>query len=124
MWFLLLGLVLLAMKMGEFGPGANWSWIWVLLPFGLAVAWWSFSDAIGLTQRREIDKMEDRKVERRAKALEALGIDSRRERRVRKARDVAHRQAAHNPGPPPAPPVALDQARKDGAPPKQEPPRF
>lgn len=123
MWFLLIGLLLLAMKLGDFGPGANWSWIWVLLPFALAVVWWSFADMVGLTQMREMRKMDDRKVERRAKALEALGIDSRRERKVRKARELARRSAQQNPPPPPPPTVSADSLR-EGAPPKQEPPRF
>jgi small Trp-rich protein len=124
MWFLLVGLLLLAMKLGEFGPGANWSWTWVLLPFGLAVLWWSFSDAVGLTQRRAMDKMDDRKAERRSRAMEALGINSRRERKVHKARELARKVAAHNPGPPPAAPVAIDPAAAAGSPPKKEPPRF
>jgi small Trp-rich protein len=94
MWFVVIGVALLAMKLGEFGPGANWSWLVVLAPFGLAIAWWGFSDSTGLTKRREIQKMEDRKVERRAKSLEALGIDSRRERKVAKARDLARRASA------------------------------
>lgn len=94
MWFLLIGLALLAMKLGDFGPGANWSWLVVLAPFGLAIAWWGFADSTGLTKRREIKKMDDRKAERRGKSLEALGIDSRRERKVSKARDLARRAAA------------------------------
>jgi len=123
MGFLLIGLLLLAMKLLEFGPGANWSWVWVLLPFALAVVWWSFSDMIGLTQMRAMQKMDDRKIDRRAQALEALGIDSRRERKVRKARDVARRAAHQNPTPPAPPPVTADSLR-DGAPPKQDTPRF
>jgi small Trp-rich protein len=91
MWFLLVGIVLLAMKLGEFGPGANWSWVAVLAPFGLAILWWQFSDSTGLTKRREIQKMDDRKAERRSKSLEALGIDARRERKVSKAKDLARR---------------------------------
>lgn len=124
MWFLLIGLALLAMKLGEFGPGAHWSWLWVLLPFALAIAWWSFSDTVGLTQMRAMRKLDDRKAERRAKALEALGIDARRERKVRKARELARRVASQNPAPPPAPPASVDSVRPEGAPPKQEPPRF
>ena len=58
MAFLILGILLLAMKLAEFGPVAAWSWWLVLAPFGLAVLWWGFSDAIGLTQRRAMDKME------------------------------------------------------------------
>lgn len=74
MAFLLLGLALLAMKAAEFGPVATWSWFIVLAPFGLAVLWWGFADSTGLTQRRAIDKMEKRKVERRQRDIEALGL--------------------------------------------------
>lgn len=123
MGFLLIGLVLLAMKLGEIDPVAKWSWLWILLPFGLAVVWWAFSDAVGLTRMREMHKMDDRKAERRSKALEALGIDARRERRVRKARELARRAAAQNPPPPPTAPASLDSLR-EGAPPKQDTPRF
>jgi small Trp-rich protein len=123
MGFLLIGLLLLVMKMGEFGPVAHWSWVWVLLPFALAIVWWSFSDMIGLTQMRAMQKMDDRKVERRARAMEALGIDSRRERKVRKARDLARRVAQQMPEPPPPPPVSAESLR-EGAPPKPQPPRF
>ena len=38
---------------------------WLLLPFGGAVVWWTFADNSGLTQRRAVEKMERRKVERR-----------------------------------------------------------
>jgi small Trp-rich protein len=74
MAFLLLGLALLAMKAAEFGPVANWSWFVVLAPFGLATLWWAFADSTGLTQRRAIDKMEKRKVDRRQRDMEALGL--------------------------------------------------
>ncbi len=42
MAFLILGILLLALKLAEFGPVATWSWWVVLLPFGLATAWWGF----------------------------------------------------------------------------------
>lgn len=93
MGFLLIGLVLLALKLAEIGPVANWSWLWILMPFGMAVLWWAFSDSIGLTRRREMRKMDERKAERRNRALEALGIDTRRERQVRKAREAARKAA-------------------------------
>jgi small Trp-rich protein len=82
MWFVVIGCVLLAMKVIEFGFVAEWSWLWILSPFGLAVAWWSFADASGLTKRREMDKLEERKHERRRKHMEALGLNWRRDRRV------------------------------------------
>ena len=62
MAFLILGVVLLVMKMAAFGPVAEWSWWIVLAPFGLAVLWWSFSDATGLTKKRAMDKMAARIV--------------------------------------------------------------
>jgi small Trp-rich protein len=107
MWFLIAGVLLLLMKTAEFGPVADWSWIVVLAPFALAAAWWSFSDTIGLPQKRAMQRMEDRKAERRAKSLEALGIDAKRDRHVRRARDNARRVAADTPAPPVAPPVKL-----------------
>ena len=98
MAFLILGILLLAMKMAELGPVALWSWWVVLAPFGLAVAWWGFADSIGLTQRRAMDKMEQNKAERRNRNLEALGMGPRRERKARRAgeftaADVAKRSA-------------------------------
>jgi small Trp-rich protein len=108
MAFLILGILLLLMKFAEFGPVAEWSWVWVLLPFGLAAAWWAFADSSGLTQRRAIDKMEERKRSRRERDMKALGLDVRRDRRVRvlKERPVV-------PPPPPPAPAPTPAARRD-----------
>ena len=48
MYFLGLGLVLLLAKWLEYGPIAGLSWWWVLLPFFLAAAWWSWADYSGM----------------------------------------------------------------------------
>ncbi len=85
MAFLLLGLALLALKLAEIGPVAAWPWWLVLAPFGLAVAWWAYADATGLTQRRAIDKMEKRKAERRQRDMEALGLGIQRDKRAQRA---------------------------------------
>jgi small Trp-rich protein len=82
MWFVVIGCLLLAMKLAEYGFAAAWSWGWILLPFGLAVAWWTFADSVGLTKQREMDKLEERKHERRRRHMEALGLNWRRDRRV------------------------------------------
>ena len=82
MWFVVIGCVLLLMKMTDFGFAAAWSWLWILTPFGLAVVWWAIADGTGMTMRRAMDKMEERKHERRRKHMEALGLDWRRDRRV------------------------------------------
>ena len=99
MAFLLLGLALLAMKAAAFGPVADWSWFVVLAPFGLAVLWWGFADSTGLTQRRAIEKMEKRKVDRRQRDMEALGLTTQRDKQVRRAQASARRASADAPAP-------------------------
>lgn len=78
MYFLGLGVVLLLLKYLEIGPVAQWEWWVVLVPFGLAVAWWAFADASGYTKKKAMEKMDKRVAERQAKAREALGIGARR----------------------------------------------
>jgi small Trp-rich protein len=92
MYALVLGLILVLAKVTDFGPFGSWSWWIILAPFVAAVIWWQFSDAMGITKSREIARLEDRKRQRREKALEALGIDHRRDRQARKARDAAERR--------------------------------
>lgn len=77
MAFLIVGLALLAMKMAKYGPVAGWAWHWVLLPFALAIAWWTFADKTGLTKRRAMQKMDRRKADRRQRSLEQLGLGTR-----------------------------------------------
>lgn len=89
MYFVVLGVLLLVMKLAEFGPVGEWGWLAVLWPFALAVVWWAWSDKMGLTQKRAMNRMEERKADRRRKHLVALGIDPRdreRSERVRGAR--------------------------------------
>lgn len=64
MLFLLVGIVLLALKWLEVAPVATWSWWLVLLPFALAAAWWTFSDASGRTSRKAAERDEERKQAR------------------------------------------------------------
>lgn len=74
MLFLLAGIALLALKMLEIDPVAGWSWFIVLAPFGVAVLWWQFADSSGLTRRRAMDKMDQKKKARRERDLEKLGL--------------------------------------------------
>ena len=107
MAFLILGLALLVMKLMAFGPVAEWAWWIVLAPFGLAVLWWSFADATGLTKKRAMDKMERRKAERRERALDNLGLSHLHRRPVRPLPEPSRKPAASQPpidaAPPPAP---------------------
>lgn len=78
MYFLVAGLVLLVLKVQQIGWVADWSWWWVLSPFAMAVAWWSWADGSGYTKRKAVEKMEQKKRERVEKQREALGVKSRR----------------------------------------------
>ena len=72
MYLLLLGIVMLLLKFMEIGPVAKLDWWQVLIPFGLAVVWWSWADWSGYTKRKAMDRMENKKKERLAKQREAL----------------------------------------------------
>lgn len=76
MGFVLIGVLFLVLRLGgwvQFHKDDVWAWVIVLSPFGLAILWWMWSDATGLTQRKAMDAMDARKAERRKKAMEALG---------------------------------------------------
>lgn len=97
MAFVVVGVLLLLLKWAEFGPFERMSWWFVVLAFGLAVLWWEFADNSGWTQRRVIDKLEKRKAERRQKAMDALGLNTRREKQVSQAQQDAARRTTADP---------------------------
>ena len=74
MYFLIIGILMLAMKYLEFGVVATWSWWIVLSPFGLAVLWWAWADKSGYTKRVEIEKMDKRRADRIEKQRDAMGM--------------------------------------------------
>ena len=80
MYFLGIGVVLLVLKLMEIGPVAQWSWLYVLTPFALAVVWWAWADASGYTKRKAMEKMDQRKQDRINKNKEALGMRPRKPR--------------------------------------------
>ena len=80
MYFLILGVMLLLLKYLEIGPVAAWTWYTVLAPFGLAVLWWAWADWSGYTKRKEMEKEDQKKAARIAKAKEAMGQGIRRRR--------------------------------------------
>ena len=73
MWMLLIALVLTLLKYLEVGPLAELSWWWLLVPYGLTAAWWSYADASGLTRRRAVDQEEARRLKRIDRQKQALG---------------------------------------------------
>ena len=81
MYCLGLGVIFLVMKFLEIAPVAAWSWLIVLAPFGLAVAWWSWADASGYTKRKAMEQENKRKQERIDKNKDAIGTLSSRSKR-------------------------------------------
>ena len=86
MLFVIVGVVLIVLHIAGVGPMAAWTWnltgdLWKFcLPFLLAIAWWAWADKSGLNKRREIERMDEKRRERRQKNLESLGIDLRNRR--------------------------------------------
>ena len=78
MYFLLIGVLGLALKYLEIEPVSGLSWWLVLLPFALAAAWWAWADASGYTRRKEIKKMDDRKQKRIDRQRAAMGFISKK----------------------------------------------
>ena len=71
MWLFYVGLALLVSRLLEFGPFADLSWWWVVLPFVLAWVWWEFIERpLGLDKKKAFDELEKAKQERIARALE------------------------------------------------------
>ena len=77
MVFVVVGVLLLLMKLADFGPVGTWSWWLVLSPFAVAALWWWWADTTGWTKQREINKMEEKKRQRRIDALDKLGMDAK-----------------------------------------------
>ena len=93
----IVGVLLLLAWFLELGPVGTWPW-WILpIPFGMAIAWWSFADGSGLTQRRAMQRMDDRKQERRDRSMEALGLGTKRDHRAERDRSRADRAVRDKP---------------------------
>lgn len=76
MAFILLGVLFIVLRLGgwvQFHKDDFWAWVIVLSPFALAVAWWAWSDASGLTQRKAMDALDAKKDARRQQLMEGLG---------------------------------------------------
>lgn len=81
MYTLLLGLLLMLLKYLQVDPVAQWSWWWVLSPFAVTAAWWAWADASGLSKRRAMEKLEQRRQDRISRQRQAMGTEQQRRRR-------------------------------------------
>jgi small Trp-rich protein len=84
MWFLALGLLGVALKFFEIGPVAQWSWLIVLSPFGLAMAWWAWADWSGYTKRKAVAREDLRRQDRIDRQRSKLGMLNSRSRGKRR----------------------------------------
>ena len=90
MFFIIVGVLLIAGNLIGIGPSAAWNWnftgdVWkFVVPFLFAALWWAWADKSGLNKRREMEKMEKRKRDRRAENLANLGLDTRARRKQRR----------------------------------------
>ncbi|MDM0103867.1 TIGR04438 family Trp-rich protein [Variovorax sp. J22R24] len=73
MWFLMLGLLGVALKLLEVGPVATWNWWIVLIPFALAIVWWAWADSSGYTKRKVVERENARRQERIDRQRSKLG---------------------------------------------------
>ena len=87
MYFIILGVAIILANLLGIGPMGNWTWtltgdLWKFcVPFLLAAVWWAIADVTGHNKRREMAKMEDKKLARRQENLHALGLETRTRRK-------------------------------------------
>ena len=73
MWLVGLGLVFVLLKSMGWTAVAEWSWWQVLIPFGLAIVWWTWADWSGYTKRKRFEKEEARHQKRIDRLKKQLG---------------------------------------------------
>jgi small Trp-rich protein len=79
--FVLLALLFLALKALDVGFVADLSWWWVCAPLACAVVWWALADKYGYTQKKAMQRMDERKEERRQRQMVAMGRDTGKRKR-------------------------------------------
>ena len=73
MWFVVIGVALLGLKLAAIGPMAQWSWWWVPVPFVAALLWWQLADQLGWTLRAAERRDKQHQQRRRAARAQAMG---------------------------------------------------
>jgi small Trp-rich protein len=80
MALVIVGVLLLILHFAGVGAIGGWNFevfgdLWKFVtPFALALAWWGWADASGMTRRREMDRDEERKASRRRRNIDAMGL--------------------------------------------------
>ncbi len=87
MYLVIIGVLIIVANLLGIGPMGSWTWnltgdLWKFcVPFALAGIWWIITDVTGMDKRREMAKMEDKRLARRQSNLQALGLDTRARRK-------------------------------------------
>ena len=90
MLFVIAGVLIMVLNVLDVAPFGAWNWnltgdLWrFTVPFVLAVLWWTWADKSGLNRRREMARMEARKLKRRKEQLTAMGMDATGQRKSSK----------------------------------------
>jgi small Trp-rich protein len=76
--FVFLALLYLLLKYLDVAWLSRYSTWWVLLPLALAAVWWNLADQYGYTQRKAMERMDQKREARRLRQLEAMGRGPKR----------------------------------------------
>ena len=80
MFFVIVGVILVACNLMGWGPMGQWNWeltgdLWkMVLPFVLAIVWWVWSDVSGWTKRKAMMRDQQRKQDRLDRNIDAMGL--------------------------------------------------
>lgn len=78
MAFVFLALLYLLLKYLDVSWLSSYSTWWVLLPLALAMVWWNLADQYGYTQKKAMERMDQKREARRLRQLEAMGRGPKR----------------------------------------------
>ena len=78
MAFVFLALLYLLLKYLDVSWLSSYSTWWVLLPLALAMVWWNLADQYGYTQKKAMERMDQKREARRLRQLEDMGRGPKR----------------------------------------------
>lgn len=74
MFFIVIAVILIALKLMEVMPFVNLGWAWIVALFVMASIWWFWADSTGFTKRKQQERMDDKVKKRVERQKESLGL--------------------------------------------------
>ena len=71
-FFIGLAVLFLLLKFADVGFVSNINVWWVIAPLACAAVWWALADKYGYTQRKAMERLDERKAMRRQRQIDAL----------------------------------------------------